>query len=112
MRIKNLLAALALFATADTANALYAAEELACSHWECVCGCEVAEFSDPLINPETNTPFFYPGGSKDECSGHEGNSCIGTTTGGGTYRGELTNCDWILVPDDDSQCLAPSALLD
>lgn len=71
-------------------------ETAICSHWECTCKCVWND--QELENPETGTFIWYPGGSKSECSGHNGSTCLG---GGGELRGKLSDCEWTLVPDTD-----------
>lgn len=90
MRYLTILA----LAFTTTAAAELPAEEALCSHWECVCFCSAG--SDPLRNPETGDFFFYPGGSKGECAGHNGSRCIGHIG-----HGRLFGCEWTLVPDSD-----------
>lgn len=74
-----------------------------CSSWACVCACQL-DADRWLLNPETGTPFFYPGGSKDECPRLDGAACIGTDIVGSgpglPKRGKLVDCEWTLVPAD------------
>lgn len=111
MKTLSLLTILALCTVASTAAADEIVETLACSHWACVCSC-THDTQGALLNPETNTPFFYPGGIKAECKAFDGTPCQGKSLdGSATLLGKLNHCEWTLVPDTLCETAYDEALI-
>lgn len=107
------IAVIAAVTTCLLTPVVASAESLAtpeCSQWECVCTCIISSGSrdEGLKNPETGTPFFYPGGTKQQCGGHNGSACMGESfndESGLIFRGKLSNCEWTLTPSDSEDGL-------